>query len=1072
MKEKHPNRILYTGNAHRAIRERWLDEVAAQLEPGSWIWLVPGRDQAVNLRRRVMQKSDTGLIDPRFITFDELTRMILEKSESGYYMMPRHLQQRILAELMTRPENGEITWEGRPLESYASSTSVLNGILQVIAMLKRHLVQPEDLNRAEVDSSEEYRILVALYRGYQEKILRSYDQGNTGMDGQLLDLEEQYLEAGRLLQQEGVHHFFPSLEKVYVDSFVELEPIQRLILQALFEVHQVEICFPYVREQWAPLSAVQQEASELFRFFRQHGFEFQDGEKELDNSNKELCPAYYAAAAASEEKEWLYVLKQIKSLLKKGTAPEQIAIVTHRKPGEQDFLHQLIQEEQIPVRYTFARPLMQIPEVDDLGVLYTLGENRFDRDSLSHLDDSPLFAEAAPGEDSPSRRPLRVAYWAGKMGIYAGLDTWYEILDRELSRQEHEELKRLRSWLEQLEQMVAGVPEKGTLIEHVRAMENMINTLNWKKEESGRRMLQLLAELRRTSRHVQDRQRLTPSEFIRFLNEAGQGVKAHTSKIKQGVWFLEPIQARGFSFTHMFFVGMNEGEFPAGSSRLWFVTDRLQKELREVIEFPRVLRAREQFQKIHFYQAVESAEQTCTFSYLAGRRDLLRSRYLDEWMRQFPVEEVNTGDYLNGSRLYPEDWDQISNPREWRDWIAAQLAQSLPAELPQDSKVRAFPSVPHAGETGAPVDWEDMIHRALIEQAREEGTDHPYHGRITSQSIRERITSKLPRAFSVTYFNTYGQCPFKFFLSRLVKLDEAEEETEDMDHLEKGNIYHAVLQQLYRELFPQGAEAGDATGPELPPLTEILSRAEQLFDEQWQAIFSERYQAESLRNRIEKERMLDKLKRFIRFDLERLTETPFKPRYFEWAFGMSRHGGGGREDTDQGSVEAPLLIRGVPFRGVIDRIDTDGHGLFVVFDYKTSGGAVDVKHMKEGYDFQLPVYVRAVKELLMGGEGSAVGAAYYSVEKRDYAAKSVFHKERMEGKGLDLDGLVRGKKEEDWEMLMEESLEKIPRYLDGIQQGDFRVAPRVDLTHCNRYCPYRRICRYNPMSRDLEGDDQ
>lgn len=1071
MAERGQRHILYTGKNGHTIRQRWLDDVierVRQLDTTSWMWLVPGRDLADDLRHQVLQRVDRGALQLNFLTFDQLTRLVIQQAEQAFYMMPRHLQQRLVAGLMSAPENQDLNWEGKPLQEFADSPGTIQGILQVIALLKRHLIEPEHLHPPDEQASEEYRILYHLYRGYQKKLKTP----ERGASYQLLDLEQRYLEAAAILQERGITSIFPDLMTVYVDSFIEFEPMQRLFFQQMTGLKQVEIYYPYEKEQWDPLHEVYRDANENLQFFRANGFELTSVKSEHWLTEADGAPDLYALATASPEKEWLTVLKQIKKLLKQGTPAENIAIVTYRKPLYQDEWHHLLQTERIPVRYDFHRPLFQMAELDDLCVLYTLGENRFDRHSLQHLAGSPhLFYH--PGQNGIDPSPsFPVAAWAAKMGIHSGFGTWLNTIDHELSRQYDSRLAQFKKWLFHLSERISHIPKRGKLSDHVLAMEKLVReTLIVNRDrhdqpeqknrgaEAANHLLQLLAEMRRTSSHVNEDQEYTPSSFVSYLTELGRGIQVIMASETKGIRLLEPIQARGLSFSHMFFVGMNEGEFPARERHMWFLTEGLQRELNGIIDCRHVMTAREQYKKIHFYQAMASCRKTAVFSYVAGRKDVLRSRYLDELMRREEVKELDAGPYLNGPLLFPENWQDITNPREWRDWTVSRLRQLLNIEQ-QDDRIDTMPIL---DEACTREQWKTIVKRASIEFLREKGEGLPYHGRLMSPDIRRSIESKLPEAFSVTYFNTYGQCPFKFFMSSVLGMAEEEEETIDIDPMEKGNIYHDVLQRLYRELFISGENDMDLSDHD-----PIFAKAKRIFEERWQQIFAERYQEESLRNTIEKERMWNRLRRFISFDLERLEETPVRPRYFEWGFGMN----GKRMEMDTSSVKEPLVLEGIPFRGKIDRIDMTSDGLFVVFDYKTSGGAVDISHIKEGFDFQLPIYVKAVKELLLHHEGSALGAAYYSVEKRDYASKSVFHQERIKGMGLDLHGKVRGKKEEDWEMIMEESIHLLPEYLQSIREGNYQVRPRVDLSHCNQYCPYRRICRYTPAAKELEGEGE
>ena len=251
------------------------------------------------------------------------------------------------------------------------------------------------------------------------------------------------------------------------------------------------------------------------------------------------------------------------------------------------------------------------------------------------------------------------------------------------------------------------------------------------------------------------------------------------------------------------------------------------------------------------------------------------------------------------------------------------------------------------------------------------------------------------KVFSASQLTQLGQCPFKWFSARLLKLKELPEAESDLDAAMRGNLYHRCLElslakiKTARDLGTfnqtQLAQAFAAAEQELK-LTELPG---------WELQRQEHLNLIALN--LATAEFLPPEREVI------ATETKFK---MQW--------------------------QGLLVQGQVDRIDRTDAGL-VVIDYKTSGitpaGVKDEKG-KANLDIQLAVYQDAIAEKYP--EEAIETAAYYSLTKQKTIS-------RPQKDPKELAAFAQ-------------------RVKNHLEQGYYPVAPDVDRKAC-RYCNYDLVCR-------------
>ena len=207
------------------------------------------------------------------------------------------------------------------------------------------------------------------------------------------------------------------------------------------------------------------------------------------------------------------------------------------------------------------------------------------------------------------------------------------------------------------------------------------------------------------------------------------------------------------------------------------------------------------------------------------------------------------------------------------------------------------------------------------------------------QPLAEPITK-----MSVTSFKTYLACPYRFYLSRVLKLNCVDDDAMELDGARFGELAHAVLERFGLSDMRDIADA-DVIEKELNYLLNQL--VQERFGEHPGAALL--VQVEQLRLR---------LQRFARWQAEWFAQG-WRIEHSELSFSQQP----GKLDVDG----QPMQLT-----GRIDRIDVNENtGNRMILDYKTSdaGDSPAKTHRKrsgEWIDLQLPLYRHLVRELGIG----------------------------------------------------------------------------------------------------------
>ena len=365
-----------------------------------------------------------------------------------------------------------------------------------------------------------------------------------------------------------------------------------------------------------------------------------------------------------------------------------------------------------------------------------------------------------------------------------------------------------------------------------------------------------------------------------------------------GVELHTPLSLFGASYKYVFVLGAVEGVLPAPVQDDPVLDFHERKQLlRHGFQFEGAAQAARR-EEISFCALLQTTTTTLTFSYpqLMGNEACLKSPYLARLgLEPAPPPPAGVASLEEARRVYLR---RDNSPDE--------------------------PVLLHA------------VHAWAVETRREGSPPDEYDG-VVSLPL-----DPAARVFSASQLTALGQCPFKWFADKVLKLGELEETL--LSPRLKGNLYHRCLELAISKVIG----AADLSQVGIEQLESAFWQAEQDLGfptlPAWNAQRSEHIK--TLSRTIQQPDFLQPKAKILAL------ETEFEGECY-----------------------------GLKVRGRVDRVDRTPQGL-ILLDYKTGSLAplgVKDDFGKASLDIQIPLYIH-VAQTLFPGE-SVDGAYYYSLSK-------------------------------------------------------------------------------------------
>jgi ATP-dependent helicase/DNAse subunit B len=452
---------------------------------------------------------------------------------------------------------------------------------------------------------------------------------------------------------------------------------------------------------------------------------------------------------------------------------------------------------------------------------------------------------------------------------------------------------------------------------------------------------------------------LTRREFITEIREMLASLTVPFSTLKVGVELYEPNLILGASFRHVFVMGMAEGMLPATVADNPVVDFYERKHMaRYGIDFEEAAEV-QRWEALSFYFLLLTVGENITFSYprTVGNDLKIENSYFKKL--ELTPQAVSKQSFISSieeeRRVYLRQ-----HCENGEDTVFAFALRQLAAEQDRESN-NSFGEFD--GVVGIPIDAET-------------------------------------RRWSVSQLTSIGQCSFKWFANKILKLEPLDKIDRGLSPLKKGLLYHNVLEIAVGKAL---SEAGDMRKAVLLNLAEAFDEAERnpklaLTDvPNWTLARSEHLKA--LRRAVESDAFITAGAKPVAVE---------KKYEGEWC--------------------------GLAMNGFIDRVDHSPDGILAI-DYKT--GSAKPKGIKNelgkmSVDVQLPIYIKVALPALYP-ESPVAGGSYYSLTTRKPLAEVG----------------------SDYPPELDTFAEKVKQIL---KDGTYPVDPDMDRYAC-MYCDYDIVCR-------------
>jgi ATP-dependent helicase/DNAse subunit B len=528
---------------------------------------------------------------------------------------------------------------------------------------------------------------------------------------------------------------------------------------------------------------------------------------------------------------------------------------------------------------------------------------------------------------------------------------------------------------------------------------------------------------------------------------------------RNGLRVLEATDVRGLRFRAIFLAGLTEGGFPLSASRDWIYPHEERDRLREyglTLEdiSPNTLLKEEHY----FYQVACRATERLYLTrplLLGDDSETVASYYIDELRRAIaPLRiepEIVRRDY-DGKNLR-----EVSSATEMKVALVRQQERHLhrghrEGLLPQPRITRLLTLARNDGFLS-----DAALRRIEIERERAGPRFGAYDGVITNPDLLKLLHEKFGPDFvhSASGLSVYGNCPYRFYAQRVLRLEPRGEAALDLQAIDAGKLLHDVLRRFFERHRREPLHKLDRKKLQ----TELAAIADSVFDEHERVVPPLNKQIWRIDREIRKI-LLDQV---LLYELEIQEEAESRgvlPAYFEVAFGGARSSA-----KDPGSKEEPLELSRETFvgeekikiSGQIDRVDVARDNTLVAYDYKLSTGA-SRSDITSGRSLQLPIYLEALEKLILPDQPIAGGGYYVIRGAQDRRNKGLYRASQLDYLRLRAKNSVFS--DEDWQRIRAEVVARVWDFLDGMRAGKFVVDPSEKQKTC-RFCDYGAVCRYD-----------
>lgn len=279
--------------------------------------------------------------------------------------------------------------------------------------------------------------------------------------------------------------------------------------------------------------------------------------------------------------------------------------------------------------------------------------------------------------------------------------------------------------------------------------------------------------------------------------------------------------------------------------------------------------------------------------------------------------------------------------------------------------------------------------------------------------------------FTPSEFEDFLLCPFRFYVESYLGLEPVLPQEPELTPAEIGSLIHKILQYFFERKADRGS-------------------LQNIIDELWLSHCKKHpYLIPALLS-FQKEQIEKTLHRFLEKELSgEPSRGRLKPAWFEWSFGK------------KGALELPDGNGGIiRIKGRIDRIDVDEKSKrFLIIDYKTGSQKITGNQIRRGEALQLPLYLLAVRKLLLP-DYEPIGGLYYHLS--DLAMDAGMIRSSLMPEGFKIHPSSSSFfTETEWTEVFQKTTERLQSIVSEIRQEKFGSSEEP----CEPWCPWKDVCK-------------
>jgi len=516
---------------------------------------------------------------------------------------------------------------------------------------------------------------------------------------------------------------------------------------------------------------------------------------------------------------------------------------------------------------------------------------------------------------------------------------------------------------------------------------------------------------------------------------------------------------RGLRFRAIFIAGMVEGGFPLRASRDWLYPHEERERLKKYGVVLEDLSTDTLLKEEHyFYQAACRATDRLYLTRplaLSDGNESVASYYLEELGRAIAPAKIATRQ-IRGD-VDAHDVTGASTTAELAVALIRQDERHKDQSADEHLLLRKEVEQLYSQARAQGIFSASAARRVDIERARNGAWFGPFDGEITNADLRAMLSRHFGSDYvhSASGLSVYGNCAYRFFANRVLRLEPRSEAALDLTALDAGKLLHDILRRFLEQHRREYLPSLDAR--ELR--RELAETADRVFDEHERLVPPLNPRIWEIDREIRK-LILDQVLLYELRLQERTTKHGIRPAYFELAFGRAS------QAADTASLPDYLKLERSSGRaadtalvqGQIDRVDVnEEEQVAVAYDYKLSYGA-KLDDIESGRQVQIPIYLAALEQLFLPGFTLA-GGGYYRLRGTGGRLNQGLYRAKF----ADCTSVTSSKTKLDdieWNRIRTEVTKRVWQFIDGMRAGNFKVKPSLGKTTC-KFCDFSAVCRYD-----------